>query len=321
MQPKVSVIIPVYQAEKDIARCCRSLFGQTLDQVEYLFIDDCSHDHSIAIINAVLGEFPNKKSCVKILHQHENRGVSACRQLGLDNAIGEYIIHCDSDDWVNPKMYELLYKTAKAEHAEVVCCDYCAEYGNHTEIVTFPDAYVKKPSFNISPIEGAVWNKLISKSLIARCDIRFYDGINLGEDFGFVTRCRTQSKKNAVIHEPLYHYNQQNLSSITHNFTKERFMQVIKLAQRIEDEYIANGIAQNYIKELNFLKFQSKAFFLMYDSVLDIRLWKVTFPECNKYSLEYKYPLYVKIAAWLISHNLCLLAWCLLKIKTLISKH
>lgn len=321
MQPKVSVIIPVYQAEKDIARCCRALFSQTLDQVEYLFIDDCSSDNSVSIINEVLEEFPKRKSCVKIFHQQKNSGVSACRQLGLDNAEGEYIIHCDSDDWAESKMYELLYKTAKAEHAEVVCCDYCVEYGNNIEIVTFPDTYVEKPSFNIAPVEGAVWNKLISRTLINRCGARFFEGINLGEDFGFVTLCRTQSQKNAVLHKPLYHYNQQNLKSITHNYTRERFMQVIRLAQRIEEEYIAKGISQDYIKELCFLKFQSKAFFLMYDSVLDIKLWKETFPECNKYFIEYDYPLYVRIAVWLITHNLSFLAWCLLKTKTLISNH
>lgn len=321
MQPKVSVIIPVYRAGQDIARCCRSLFGQTLDQIEYIFIDDCSPDDSVAIINTVLEEYPQRESFVKILHQPNNSGVSACRQLGLNNATGDYVIHCDSDDWAEPDMYELLYKTAEAEKAEVVCCDYRVEYGNSAEEVVFPDAYVERPSFCIAPIEGAVWNKLISRSLINRCSAQFYEGINLGEDFGFVTLCRVMSQKNVVLHKSLYHYNQQNLNSITHNYTKERFMQVIRLTEQIVREYTARGIEQDYIKELNFLKFQSKAFFLIYDSVLDIKLWKKTFPECNKYSMEYDYPLYVRMASWLIANNLSPLAWCLLKIKNLISNH
>lgn len=321
MQPTVSVIIPVYRAEKDIARCCRALFGQTLDQIEYVFVDDCSPDASISIINSVIEEYPKRKPFVKILHQHKNSGVSACRQLGLENASGNYVIHCDSDDWADPEMYELLYETAMAKKAEVVCCDYRVEYGDHAEDVVFPDEHIERPSFNIAPIEGAVWNKLISRSLINRCGAHFYEGINLGEDFGFVTLCRVMSKKNAVLHKPLYHYNQQNLSSITHNYTKERFMQVIRLAERMTYEYKAKGIYNDYIKELYFLKFQSKSFFLIYDSVLDIKLWKDTFPECNKYSIEYNYPLYVRIACWFIANNLSPLAWCLLKIKKLISNH
>jgi hypothetical protein len=218
-------------------------------------------------------------------------------------------------------MYELLYNTAQVEKAEVVCCDYRVEHGDHAEDVKFPDIFVNRPSFNIAPIEGAVWNKLISKSLITRCRAQFYENINLGEDFGFVTLCRVMSYKNAVLHKPLYHYNQQNLGSITHNYTKERFMQVIRLAQRIVDDFTERGIAQNYIKELNFLKFQSKSFFLIYDSVLDIKLWKDTFPECSRYAMEYDYPLYLRLAGWFIANNLSKLAWCILKTKKLISNH
>lgn len=318
---KVSVIIPVYKAKKDIARCCHALFGQTLNCIEYIFVDDCTPDGSVAVIEKILEEYPQRKPFVKILHQQKNSGVSACRQLGLDNATGDYIIHCDSDDWADIEMYEQLYKTALTEGAEVVCCDYRVEYGDHAADVVFPDAYIERPSFSISPIEGAVWNKLISRVLINRCGARFYEGVNLGEDFGFVTLCRAVSKKNAVVHKSMYHYNQQNFNSITHNYTKERFLQVVRLAERVDADFKANGLAQDYVKELNYLKFQAKAFFLIYNSVLDIKLWRNTFPECNKHSMEYAYPIYVKMAGWLIAHDLIPLAWCLLKIKTLIAKH
>lgn len=318
---KVSVIIPVYKAEKDIARCCHALFGQTLNCIEYIFVDDCTPDGSVAVIEKTLEEYPQRKPFVKILHQQKNSGVSACRQLGLDNATGDYIIHCDSDDWADTEMYEQLYKIALTEGAEVVCCDYRVEYGDHVADVVFPDAYIERPSFNISPIEGAVWNKLISRALINRCGARFYEGINLGEDFGFVTLCRVVSRKNAVVHKSMYHYDQQNLNSITHNYTKERFLQVVRLAERVDADFKTNGLAQDYVDELNYLKFQAKAFFLIYNSVLDIKLWRNTFPECSKHSMEYAYPIYAKIAGWLIAHDLTPLAWCLLKLKTLIAKH
>ena len=163
MNPKVSVIVPVYKAEKDIERCCNALFGQTLDNIEYIFVDDCTPDDSVGIINRTLEKFPDRRSLVKVLHQEMNSGVSACRQLGLNNASGCYIIHCDSDDWPDIDMYETLYSKAIQENAEVVCCDYIVELEGKSKVVKFPDEFNDRPSLGIGPIEGAVWNKLISK--------------------------------------------------------------------------------------------------------------------------------------------------------------
>lgn len=320
-QPKVSVIIPVYKAEKDIARCCRALFGQTLDSIEYIFVNDCTPDNSVDVIEQVLEEYPQRKSAVKILHQQHNSGVSVCRQLGLHNAKGEYIIHCDSDDWPELDMYEVLYDKAVADGAEVVCCDYRVEYEGKSELVVFPNAYVDRPSFNTAPIEGAVWNKMISRSLIDRCGAEFYQGINLGEDFGFVTPCRVMSRKNAVVHKPLYHYNQLNLGSITHNYTKERFMQVVELAKRVDANMIRMGKTEEYEKELCFLKFQAKAYFLMFRDVQDLQLWKSLFPESHKFIWSYSFPLYVKVVSLLLAHNMTPIASLLLSVKAIISKH
>lgn len=320
-QPKVSVIIPVYKAEKDIARCCRALFGQTLDSIEYIFVNDCTPDNSVGVIEHVLEEYPQRKSSVKILHQQKNSGVSACRQLGLENAIGEYIIHCDSDDWPKLDMYEVLYDKAVADGAEVVCCDYKVEYEGKSELVVFPDAYVDRPSFNTAPIEGAVWNKMISRNLIDRCGAEFYQGINLGEDFGFVTPCRVTSRKNAVVHKPLYHYNQLNLGSITHNYTKERFMQVVDLAKRVDANMVRLGKAEEYERELCFLKFQAKMYFLVFKDVRDVKLWKSLFPECHKNILSYDIPLYLKVSSWLIANYLGWFGEIILSLKTKVSGH
>ena len=316
---KVSVIIPVYKAEKDIARCCKALFAQTLDSIEYIFVDDCTPDNSLAVVEKVLEEYPHRKPFVKILHQPQNSGVSACRQLGLQNASGDYIIHCDSDDWPDEDMYATLYNAAVAEGAEVVCCDYLVEYEVRSELVVFPDEYVTRPSFNTAPIEGAVWNKLISRQLIDRCGAEFYQGINLGEDFGFVTPCRVMSRKNAVVHKPMYHYNQLNLGSITHNYTRERFMQVVGLAERVDANMVRLGKAEEYHKELQNMKFLSKMYFLVFAEVRDVKLWKSLFPECHRYILNYNIPLYLKVSAWLIANNLGWVGEVILGLKTKVS--
>ena len=87
--PKVSVIVPVYGVEKYIERCARSLFEQTLDDIEYIFVDDCSPDRSIEILNQVIGEYPGRKDQVQIIHHASNQGLALARQTGLKAATGE----------------------------------------------------------------------------------------------------------------------------------------------------------------------------------------------------------------------------------------
>jgi glycosyltransferase, group 2 family len=122
--PKVSIIIPVYGVEKYIERCARSLFEQTLDDIEYLFIDDSTPDRSIDILKRVLENYPHRKSQVNIHRMEQNSGQAIVRNWGMQNATGEYVIHCDSDDWVDTDMYRAMYEEAKDKNADVVVCDY-----------------------------------------------------------------------------------------------------------------------------------------------------------------------------------------------------
>ena len=102
---KVSVIVPVYNAGRYIERCLRSLFEQTLDSIEYIFVDDCSPDDSMDILKRVLDEYPERKDDVKILTHQVNTGQSGARRDGMRIASGEYMIHCDADDWVDTDSY------------------------------------------------------------------------------------------------------------------------------------------------------------------------------------------------------------------------
>ena len=97
--PKISVIITIYNSENYITPCVNSLFNQTLEEIEYIFINDATQDNSIEKLHCIIGDFPNRKPSVKIINLNKNKGVSNARRIGLENATGEYIIHCDSDDW------------------------------------------------------------------------------------------------------------------------------------------------------------------------------------------------------------------------------
>ena len=117
---KVSVIIPVYGVEKYIARCAHSLFSQTMREgIEFIFIDDCTPDRSIDILCEVLEQYPHRKAQTRIVKMPTNSGLPAVRRHGIQLAKGDYIIHCDSDDWVDIRMYETMYRKAMEENADI----------------------------------------------------------------------------------------------------------------------------------------------------------------------------------------------------------
>lgn len=132
-QPKVSVYIPVYGVEKYIEKCAQTLFEQTLDDLEYVFVDDCTPDNSFQILEQVLEKYPNRKSQVKIVHHKMNQGVCIARKTGIQHCTGEYITCCEPDDWVETTMYEELYNKVKETGADMVACDHYRESESGTQ--------------------------------------------------------------------------------------------------------------------------------------------------------------------------------------------
>ena len=128
--PLVSVIVPIYGVEPYIEKCARSLFEQSLENMEFIFVNDCTPDKSVEILRQVIEDYPRRYLQIQIIEHEENRGLAMARNSGLLIAKGEYIIHCDSDDWVELDMYEEMYEKALEKNADIVICDYYAEYSN-----------------------------------------------------------------------------------------------------------------------------------------------------------------------------------------------
>lgn len=152
-RPCVSVIIACYNVEEYIEQCCHSLFAQTLENIEYIFIDDDSPDNSIQKMQSILKEYPQRASQVKVIKHKVNIGISKTREEGVKAASGEYIIHCDPDDWIELDMYEQLYNKGISEDTDIVFCDFWYHYYND------PQPYIesKRP------------RELTSRSLLASC--------------------------------------------------------------------------------------------------------------------------------------------------------
>lgn len=241
--PKVSVIIPVYGVEKYIERCARSLFEQTLDDIEYIFVDDCSPDKSIAILEKIIKEYqPRLKKehkNVRIERLSKNCGLPNVRRYGINLATGDYIAHCDSDDWVDVHMYEEMYNKAIEEDADVVVCDFCS---TDCENEQYSKGLISKERENVIVdvllwrIAGCLWNKLVRRKEYTDHDLN-YPTHNMGEDAVLIVQILWNAKRISYLPKPLYYY-YTNPTSITKDVTddkiRQRFLQATANVEIIE---------------------------------------------------------------------------------------
>ena len=244
--PKVSVIIPVYGVEKYIERCARSLFSQTLDNIEFIFIDDCTLDNSMKILYGIVEEYypyiKDKNWSVKTKKMLKNSGLPAVRRDGILSATGEYLIHCDSDDWVEPQMFKSMYEKAINEHADIVVCDFftSTDYVD-TKYVGTRAKQKKQFLYNLIKRQEswAVWNKLVLRSLYSNIT---YPKYPMGEDMVVCLQLVAKCNKIAYLQSAFYHY-YTNMESITHKKNEEH---LIKLASQFcENTVIVNDYFRN----------------------------------------------------------------------------
>lgn len=247
--PKVSVIIPVYNAEKYLFRSVDSLLAQTLQDFEVLLIDDGSPDKS----GEICDEYAKKDTRVRVFHK-ENGGVSSARQYGMNNARGEYTIHVDPDDWVEPNMLEELYAKAKEEDADMVICDYYEEYPKWKKTIykqQKPSALdhntVLKELFQ--QLYGSCWNKLVKRACYNKYDINYPSELTLCEDLYVNISLLIYDIKVTYLPKAFYHYDRNiNANSITRHPRMESLKSYLFLISSIEKKLGNNNLSEELYK-------------------------------------------------------------------------
>lgn len=213
--PKVSIIIPVYNTESYLCQCLDSVTGQTLKDIEIICVDDGSSDGSLQILE----QYAQKDARIRILHK-ENGGLVSARKAGAEIASGQYIGYVDSDDWVEPNMYEVLYEQAVSEKAELVSSGYVREGNYSTEhFDALPEGLYRGEDaaavrgclfYNMEEEEpgmrGSLCCKLLKASLLQKAQRRVPDGVTFSEDklclLLFVLDCHSVS----IMKKAFYHY-------------------------------------------------------------------------------------------------------------------
>ena len=320
--PKITVIVPVYRVEKYIERCARSLFEQSLDDIEYIFVNDCTPDNSIEILQKTLDQYPNRKDSCKIIHHKKNKGLTSTRNTGLAIATGEYIAHCDSDDWVEKTMYEELYNKAKKENADIVYSDIKMVFTRASQIYSAADFSKEKTDLMknyISSTWTCLVNMIVKRELYEANDLKSPTHLCYCEDFWLSVRLFHFASKIEYINKAFYNYNRLNEDSITHklDYRTERQEQAAYL-ETIEF-FKEQGLLEEYEQVLSWRILKSKQ-----ELVLDSSRHKEfleMFPTSHKYIWTCPYiNKKLKIMMWMLSNNMSPLLNLIIKTRTLLGR-
>ena len=228
-EPLVSVLVPVWNVEKYIERCARSIFEQTYDNLEIIFVDDYTPDNSIQIIEGLLKDYPKRAKQTHIIHHEHNRGLSAARNTAVDACNGEFLFHVDSDDWVELNAIELLLKKQQETNSDIVTgCAY-RHFNDKVQKWNVDGVNLNRSDSLLAilkrKISVSIWKRLIRTSLYKDNNIRCIEGVNMEEDFQVVIPLFYYSNEVAGITDFIYHYNRVNVNSYVYNFQHDSSLQ------------------------------------------------------------------------------------------------
>ncbi len=221
---KVSIIVPIYKVERYIEQCAESVLGQTYGDIQFIFVDDGTPDASIQKLNALIdSRFASLKDRIAIIHK-ENGGLPQARLTGLKHATGDYVLHVDSDDWIEPDAVEKLVRKAEETDADVVYFYVRKEKGEGRSHVSKDKVYTDPKAFSkdvfCNKAHGYVVNKFARRSCY-REDL-FYPKGNMHEDMVLMGQLLFYCKKVVLLPEALYHYRRNNSASETRQARKVR---------------------------------------------------------------------------------------------------
>lgn len=234
MNPKVSVIVPVYNPGPYLEQCLNSLLMQTYSNLEIILVDDGSTDGS----GKMCDDYAAKDSRILCLHQR-NSGVSSARNAGIERSSGEYVHFLDSDDYLELNAYEILMQHIEAEKCDVAVCEYFVDY---------PDKSIRheldSSLYNVCSGEEAAarlfsgfqfaCTKFFPRKLIS--DLRFHEDIYRGEDTLYAAEALLRAKRVCYLNMPLYHYVQSEESACRGRF-RESQLSILKLYEEYECLY------------------------------------------------------------------------------------
>ena len=248
---KVSIIIPIYNAEKYLFKCLNSIKEQTYTNIEVLMINDGSTDNSETICKEFLKD---SRFC---LINKKNGGVSSARNLGINRCNGEYVLFVDSDDWCDKELLKQAVQNIKSY--DMLCFAYYKAYKDKNiceELKVNKNANIKKEILSNKLIGGYLWNKLFSTNIIKEHGIKFNESITYCEDLIFIIQYIKYVKKVNYINKALYYYRVRK-NSVSNDFYSNKNISILNAYELLINEYnecdfFVNNLKFSYL--LNYYK-------------------------------------------------------------------
>ena len=272
----LSVIIPVYQADKFLNRCVDSVLSQTYVDLEVILIDDGSTDNSGRICDT----YASLDKRVRVLHK-SNAGVAAARNSGLDMAVGEYITFVDSDDYIEPNMYQSLIDVAQNHDCDIVMCDCLKEFPDRTEVYSH---HIREGYYNKEQLRREYFPHLLMMenveypATISNCVLvfkqnlksnasppRYVEGVRFSEDLLFGAQLLYGADSFYYMKNAVYYHYCMNPCSATHTFTIDKWNDYVKLHNEIERSFL-NCKEFDFGHQINLV-----LLFFVYNAVGDIK--------------------------------------------------
>ena len=285
MNKDISIIVPVYNTAKYLKRCLDSIINQKFDNINYeiIVVNDASTDNSLEIIN----EYLKNDNRIILIDKKENQGLSEARNSGIEIAQGEYILHIDSDDWIEDNYIYDMVTLAKKENADMVVSDFILENSWHKRKYRQDQCNEKKLSSfncirNICLGKGApnVWNKLIKKNLYTNNCIQHPKGVNLGEDLAVIIKLLYFAKTIVKLNKGYVHYIYNPKSITRSKYSIKNLQDIEKVLSLNEDFLLEKNFDKNiinilkinhYFTNLSLTRFNNKEEYLkMVDILLEL---------------------------------------------------
>lgn len=285
---KVSIITPVYKVASFIERCVISLFEQTYEDMEFVFVDDCSMDNSVEILKAVLKRYPERESQVKIISHSTNRGVAAARNTGLTAVTGDYVYYVDADDWIEKDGIEQMVSLAQIYGSDIIVGGWYLSFSENERKMPMP-VYQDVESSLRAMLGGQMrwnlWLFMIRRELYVNYGVRYIEGQNVGEDMLVLVKLFSQARSISYLKKPIYHYIRINDGSIT-QMSPLAQIEKVKTNLDVAIDYLLTNFGDKYLECVNYMKLNVKLPLLITDNVDDYKAWLSLYPESTPFIMK-----------------------------------
>lgn len=310
MKYDVSVLVPVYNVSQFIERSLHSLFSQTHQSIQFVFVDDCSPDNSFEILQKVLLLYPLRKNDVKIVKHEINRGLAAARNTGVENADGEYILHMDSDDYAELNMVEEMFLEAKKKNADTVISDFFLQWKKSTKYVHQVFSSDKEEYMEMllnGSAMPAIWNKMFKRDIYIKNKIAAIAGINVGEDFSVTPKLIYHSDIIVKVNKAFVHYVQYNEGSYTNKISEKNIQDILVVINHLNKYFSKTPESSKMLGALKTGKLKKKVEFIKNIHSNGLNIVCEYFPDINDEANSTKLNFFDKLLLDLSSKNVRLL--------------